>query len=174
MRHVAFLRAINVGGHIVRMEHLRKLFARMGFAGVETFIQSGNVFFDAKSGKTQTQEQVIEKALESALGYPVATFIRSLPELQSIAATQPFDGAEGTLYIGFLKEAPSGSACDSLLAIQTANDALHIGSREVYWHCRSKFKDATISGALIEKTLKMPATFRNVSTVRKMAAKVQT
>ncbi len=45
-RYVAFLRAVNVGGRIVKMDELRRLFAGAGFADVETFIASGNVIFD--------------------------------------------------------------------------------------------------------------------------------
>ena len=46
-RHVAFLRAINVGGHTVKMADLRRSFEALGFDAVETFIASGNVIFDA-------------------------------------------------------------------------------------------------------------------------------
>ena len=44
MRYAAFLRAINVGGHVVKMDQLRRLFESLGFSDVETFIASGNVF----------------------------------------------------------------------------------------------------------------------------------
>ena len=40
-RFIAFLRAVNVGGRIVKMEQLRTWFVRMGYSGVETFIASG-------------------------------------------------------------------------------------------------------------------------------------
>jgi len=45
-RYVAFLRAINVGGHNVKMDALRALFESMKLASVETFIASGNVIFE--------------------------------------------------------------------------------------------------------------------------------
>ena len=44
-RVVAFLRAINVGGHVVPMARLAELFRGLGLAEVETFIASGNVIF---------------------------------------------------------------------------------------------------------------------------------
>jgi uncharacterized protein (DUF1697 family) len=46
MRYVAFLRGINVGGHRVKMEHLRDLFTALRFSQVATFIASGNVIYD--------------------------------------------------------------------------------------------------------------------------------
>ena len=48
-RYIAFLRAINVGGRTVKMDHLRQLFADLGFAGATTFIASGNVIFASKA-----------------------------------------------------------------------------------------------------------------------------
>ena len=44
-RLIAFLRAINVGGHTVTMMKLRKEFEALGLQDVETFIASGNVIF---------------------------------------------------------------------------------------------------------------------------------
>jgi len=48
-KFIAFLRAINVGGHVVKMDQLRRFFEALGFANVETFIASGNVIFESKS-----------------------------------------------------------------------------------------------------------------------------
>ena len=51
-RYVAFLRAINVGGHNTKMAELRRLFEGLGFSGVEAFIASGNVIFETNSRAT--------------------------------------------------------------------------------------------------------------------------
>ena len=51
-RYIAFLRALNVGGHTVKMDHLRSLFEALGFGGVESFIASGNIIFDTPSTDT--------------------------------------------------------------------------------------------------------------------------
>jgi uncharacterized protein (DUF1697 family) len=45
-RYIAFLRAINVGGHTVKMELLCRLFESFGYSNVETFISSGNVVLE--------------------------------------------------------------------------------------------------------------------------------
>src|SRR5512142_285308 len=89
-RFVAFLRAINVGGHTVRMEELRRLFEGLGLKGVETFIASGNVFFEAPPEDAGYLERLIERRLQEALGYSVATFIRSAPQLAALTAYRPF------------------------------------------------------------------------------------
>jgi uncharacterized protein (DUF1697 family) len=175
-KYIAFLRAINVGGHTVKMDHLRSLFAALGFANVETFIASGNVIFDSTSKSTQALEKKIEGYLQETLGYPVATFIRSTSELARISEHKPFADSElnaagHTLYIGFMADRPSGSATANLRSLATKVDDFNVDGREVYWLCRAKFSDSKISGALLAKTLGLPATLRNATTVKKLAAK---
>jgi len=41
----------------------------------------------------------------------------------------------------------------------------------IYWLCRKKMSESTFSGALLERTIGMPATMRNSTTVKKLAAK---
>lgn len=175
-KYIAFLRAINVGGHTVKMDHLRRLFEAMGFSGVETFIASGNVIFEADTTNTEAMDRQIEAALQEALGYPVATFIRTSGELADVAQYQPFpeeawEAAGHTLYIAFLAAPPGHAAWQKLLAFTTTVDEFHLHGREVYWLCRKKMSESQFSGALLEKTLGLPATLRNSTTVKKMAAK---
>lgn len=176
LRYIAFLRAINVGGHTVKMEHLRSLFETMGFAQVETFIASGNVIFSSPQTDTPTLEQQIETHLQQSLGYSVATFIRTLAELETVSQYVPFpadelDPSGNTLYIAFLSTPPTQAVQDKLMALQTAVDSFHTQGREIYWLCRKKMMESTFSGALLEKTIGASATLRNITTVRKIALK---
>lgn len=175
-KYIAFLRAINVGGHTVKMDRLRDLFAGLGFGNVETFIASGNVIFDSTSKSTGALERKIESCLREALGYEVATFVRSTAHLAEIAQHKPFPdselNAEGhTVYIGFMAAEPSDAAKAKLLSLATKVDDFHLNGREVYWLSRSKFSESEISGALLAKILGMPATLRNSTTVKKITAK---
>jgi uncharacterized protein (DUF1697 family) len=168
MKYIAFLRAINVGGHVVKMDHLRRLFTAMGFENVETVIASGNVVFDGP----RVSAARIEEALEKALDYRVATFVRTVPELARIAAYKPFAETDRTtLHVGFLARPPSAAAAQKLMALSTKEDELQVNGAEIYWLRHGGFSDSQLSGALLEKTLGGEATFRNVSTVRRIAAK---
>jgi uncharacterized protein (DUF1697 family) len=158
------------------MDHLRSLFEELGFSSVETFIASGNVIFDSSSKSTRALEKKIETYLQETLGYAVATFIRSTSELAAIAGYKPFSdselNAEGhTLYIGFMADSPTSTVRKNLPSLVTKVDDVHLDGREVYWLCRTKFGDSLISGALLAKTLGMPLTLRNVTTIKKLAAK---
>jgi len=174
-KYVAFLRAINVGSHTVKMDHLRSLFQAMGFSNVETFIASGNVIFDSKSKNPKALESRIERALEDNLGYKVATFIRSISELAAVARYAPFHdcGEDGNvLYIGFVADHPGEESRQRLLSFSTKVDDFHIYGREVYWLNRKKLGPSQFpGGAKFEKSLGMLATLRNSNTVVKIALK---
>jgi uncharacterized protein (DUF1697 family) len=170
-RYAAFLRAINVGGRVVKMDRLRQLAGGIGLANVETFIASGNLVFESSIRTPAKLEALIERGLQEALQYRVATFVRSLDELAAIAARSPFEDAEGTLYVGFLRSAPDTAAVRAVRALSTDAESLDVIGRELYWLCRTRFSDSRLSGGALEKVLKGEATLRNVTTVKRMAAR---
>jgi uncharacterized protein (DUF1697 family) len=203
-RYIAFLRAINVGGHIVKMDRLRSLFEALGFSNVATFIASGNVIFDvpgvdaraanaqapdapdalapdalapdALAPDAQALERRIERALREALGYVVATFLRTPAELAAVARHRAFPSVDvaaeaHALYIGFLPAPPAPAAAEALLRLRTDADDLHVHGRELYWLCRTRMGESPLTGARLEKALGMPATLRNATTVERLVAK---
>lgn len=176
-RYIAFLRGINVGGHTVKMENLRALFATLGFSNVATFIASGNVIFEAQAEDTQSLERQIERHLRQALGYDVATFIRSASELAAVANYEAFPVADhalpgSSLYVAFLHAAPSDAVREKLKALRTSVDDFQHHEREIYWSCRTRLTESPVfSGGLLEKNVSVPMTMRNITTVKKLAAK---
>jgi uncharacterized protein (DUF1697 family) len=90
MIYIALLRGINVGGHLIKMERLRKLFMELGFTHVRTYIQSGNVFFESPQTDRKSVAQAIEQHLYQAFGYEVPVFLRTIPELEHLVAINPF------------------------------------------------------------------------------------
>jgi uncharacterized protein (DUF1697 family) len=172
-RHVALLRAINVGGHTVRMEQLRSLFEELSFTEVSTFIASGNVLFDARSKIAAGLERRIERHLEQSLGYAVATFVRTPSELAAAVEHEAFPAPivrnAHALWIGFLKEPPGAPALDRLMALACKTDDFRVHGREVHWLRRATSSEAIVTGASVEKALGSPMTTRNITTVRKLA-----
>jgi len=171
-RYIAFLRAINVGGHTVKMDHLRTLFVSLGFKNVQTFIASGNVIFQSSSKSPNILERKIGDHLRKSLGYDVATFIRSDSELIRIAKYKPFrdsPGDGGSIYIGFLHSPPEKESQKKLMTFRSVINDFHVHQREVYWFCRTRMVESDFSGAVLEKTFGMSATLRNSTTVTKLA-----
>ena len=174
-RSVAFLRAINVGGHVVRMEQLRAAFEAIPLAGVSTFIASGNVLFE--SGRASAQlELAVEKKLKGLLGYEVATMVRTAAEIAAIVQYVEKQGLGPgggvTLYVGFLKSAPSAAIGKAVAALSNEVDVLAVRGSELYWRCNKNFSESTVAGPRLEKLLGRPATFRNFNTVRRLAQKM--
>ena len=172
-KYVALLRAINVGGHTVKMDHLKKLFEKMGFAKVETFIASGNVIFDTNFKNQNSAKQKIEQELEKSLGYKVAAFIRTTNELKTISEYKAFKDSDlnnenNKLYIGFLDSTPSKENQNKVNAMQDEANEFHFNNKELYWLCRKNFSDSGISGKTLEKALGMETTIRNSTTIGKM------
>ena len=174
-RFIAFLRAINVGGHNVKMDTLRGLFEAMAFSDVETFIASGNVIFHSSSEDAKSLEQTIEQKFRQALGYEVATFIRTDVEVARTANYKPFTELEMqsavALNIVFLAKPLTQENQQILNGLKTAIDDFNVCDREIYWLCKKKQSESTFSNVVFEKTLKAKATFRSANTVSKIAAK---
>jgi uncharacterized protein (DUF1697 family) len=171
-RYFAFLRAINVGGHTVTMETLCKLGVSFGLSDVETFIASGNLIFQSPETNTIVLEQKIASGLQSALGYEVATIIRSEAELATYQAFPQSElDAAAALNIAFLARSLDAEAKDKLAALTTGIDRFVSHTREVYWLCQKKQSESTFSNPVLEKTLGMKSTLRGVNTIRKLAAR---
>jgi uncharacterized protein (DUF1697 family) len=176
-KYIAFLRAINVGGHTVKMDYLRSLFEGLGFENVATFIASGNIIVDSPDLNTMELEQMIEGTLCSALGYTVATFLRTPAELHEIITLKPFSPVDWAdpanhIYIGFLQERPAEEARMRLVNLSSLEDEFAISGREFYWLRRGRMSDSKVSGAQLERLLGLPSTLRNISTLRKLVEKV--
>lgn len=173
-RYIALLRAINVGGHNLKMEQLRALFAELGLSGVETFIASGNVIFEAPQDDASALAERVEAHLRAALGYEVTTFLRTPAELAAVARYEPFPGVAApsdALYICFFAAPPAPEAEANLRALGGEDDEFHAHERDLYWLRRSKISDSQIPAAALARALGAPNTMRNATTVRKLAAK---
>ena len=174
-RYIAFLRAINVGGHVVKMDELRGYFEALGFSNVETFIASGNVIFETKSRGLPALQNKIEAHLHESLGYEVLTFLRSDAEVAAIASYRAFSPAAAkaatVISVGFLREPLSVDATKLLMTFRTEVDDFHVNGREVYWLCRIRTSESAFFNVPFEKRMNARATFRNMNTVTKIAAK---
>jgi uncharacterized protein (DUF1697 family) len=170
---VAFLRAINVGGHVVKMDQLREIFAAMDLANVQTFIQSGNVVFDSAKPAADL-ETAIEARLHKVLGYPVATFIRTPTELREILTCRPLTAAErqaaANVMVGFTRARIPAEQQKMLQALCGPIHQFRTHGREIYW-MRSKLGDfGDVKGSRMDKATGV-ATFRSLTTITKIVDK---
>jgi len=174
-RYIAFLKAINVGGHNVKMEELRRIFQSLSFNNVETFIASGNVIFETDLEDTKNLQLKIERQLNNALGYDVSTFLRTDKQLAQIAQYKPFSEKKISkavaFNVGFMKQHPGKEQLDNILSIGTDIDDFHVHNTELYWICQTRQSESTIDAKKLERAISTPITLRTIKTIYRLTAK---
>jgi uncharacterized protein (DUF1697 family) len=161
---VALLRAVNVGGTgKLPMRDLKAMCAGLGFAGVRTYIASGNVVFTAGLSEAAVKAS-LEAAMAAYARKPVGVFVRTASEMSAILAANPFPDAPPARVAAIFLDAPPGK--DMLDGVRGQEDeAIVLGRREIYVHY--------VNG-MGRSRLSIPAaaagTARNMNTVAKLAA----
>ncbi len=109
MLYGAFLRGINVGKHNrVRMADLAQMCTDVGLPDVQTYLQSGNLYFESDLTADQVVS-LLECACERGGLSKVSVVVRSLPELQALVAVSPFPPKpppELLQMVAFLRDVP--------------------------------------------------------------------
>ena len=160
--YVALLRAVNVGGQLLKMDDLKRIASELGLGSPRTFIASGNLLFT--SDKTeQALKAEMEAAIAGHMGKPIGVMMRSAAEMAGVAAANPFAGEPGNRVVAiFLDQAPSTDTAKE--AKNVADERVALGRREIYVH---------YPGGQGQSKLRIPAaaagTARNMNTVAKLA-----
>jgi uncharacterized protein (DUF1697 family) len=161
--YVALLRGINVAGaRKVPMADLRGLFGALGYADVRTYIQSGNVVFNAPAGAPTRIRSAVEKAIEEAFGFDVTVLLRTAAEMKATAKQNPYgDDA----YVTFLDDTPDAKRVKALDTAAFAPDEFAIYGRDVFVRCPNGYGRTKINNTFFERKLATKATTRNWRTV---------
>ena len=173
-RFVAFLRGINVGGHVVAKEKLQEAFASLGFQNVYTYKQSGNVIFEANSEDPQEIKAKIEEKIRVCLGFDAAVFVRTFSQLEGIISFDPFKNQSkaGTSFlVTFLPITPSTFPLQLPQTIpkSTAKVISAVGT-EVFSVTHGGGEGA-LPNPFLESKLKVKATTRNLNVIREIFKK---
>jgi len=169
---IAFLRAVNVGRRTVSMARLVEIFDELGHRDVWTYINSGNVIFDA-AGSRADLERSIEAALEDEYGFEVTTFVRTATEIDRVLQVEPFAVADGdTYFVTFLKTTPSAETIRLLESSSNEFDTLVVRGREVHWRMRGRSTDTKLKKKDWKVVGELGSTSRNTTMLRKLASKL--
>jgi uncharacterized protein (DUF1697 family) len=136
-RYVALLRGINVGGrNLIKMTALKACFEKHGLREVTTFIQSGNVLFDAAGPQRRLVEE-IEALLAATFDYEARVVLRSRQQLRAVVEGAPKGfGAQPQLYrydAIFLKEPLKAAAAMKSVATREGVDHAWAGNGVLYF-----------------------------------------
>jgi uncharacterized protein (DUF1697 family) len=172
MKHVAFLRGINVGGkNKIKMETLREICSALGFENVKTYINSGNVIFETPETDDKKLAAKIETAIEKEFTLKIKVLARTFAEIKEIIKNNPFAGQfenEKDLHVFFLDEELPDEKRLLLLSNNSETEQFAVINREIFCLLRVSVLDSLIGKDYIGKKLKVSATARNWRTVNKV------
>ncbi|HEV7839676.1 MAG TPA: DUF1697 domain-containing protein [Gemmatimonadaceae bacterium] len=170
----AFLRGINVGGNKkVAMSALKVFFEDLGFTGVKTLLQSGNVVFRGKSKSDAQLETLLGKEAQKRLNLECDFFVRTPEDLERVIANNPFpreaERDPSHLIVLFLKTEAEQKHIDDLAAAIVGPERVEGVGRETYVYYGEGMGRSRLTNAVIEKRIGR-ATGRNWNTIGKTLA----
>lgn len=173
MKVISILRGINVGGNRkVPMVELKALYEELKFKNIVTYIQSGNVIFEANGSDLKDLPKKIEQKIFSKYKFTVPVIIRTAAEMQSVINKNPFLKQKcidvDKLHVTFLAEAPNGDNLNKIKGLSYEPDKYAIVSKEVYLYCPNGYGNTKLNNNFFENKLKVTATTRNWRTVNEL------
>lgn len=169
---VALLRGINVGGkNKLPMKDLAEIFVDAGCANVATYIQSGNVIFEASNALSKKIAAIVKAEIESRFGLSIPVVLRSAEEMSTVVSSNPFLSAGADpehLHVAFLSGEPSADRVAAIDADRSPGDAFAVRSRDVFLHLPNGVAKTKLSNAFFDSKLATTSTVRNWRTVLKL------
>jgi uncharacterized protein (DUF1697 family) len=174
---VAMLRAVNVGGNgKVPMAGLRELAVSLGFEGVKTIVNSGNLAFRAQAKSAAALESKISAGCQEKFGVATDALVRGEQEWAAVIAANPFleeaKSDPARLVVMPLHHEPTAEALKALqkVAAGLGREQIRAVGRELFMFYPDGQADTKLTIKLIEKSLGTTGTGRNWNTVQKLLA----
>ena len=167
-RYIALLRGINVSGQkSVKMDALKSALSDLSFEDVRTYIQSGNIVFDAAVQPFSEIEKQIETCILEKFGFEVPVMVLDESMWEKWVAENPFlEIAEDIkhLHVTILGDEPDLERVKILDEAAFLPDRFQILGRVVYLYCPGGYGNTKLSNSFFENKLKKRATTRNWKT----------
>lgn len=172
-RYVALLRGINVSGrNPIRMSELRELFSDLGFAGVQTYIQSGNVIFTGAETSSEL-ERHIELGIQERFSLSIPVVVRTGGTWLRILEACPFPTAAAEdpskLHVLMSKQAVPGEAVGMLRTRAGHGESVEMAADCLWIFYPSGSGRSKLTPALIDRAAGSPVTARNWKTALAVA-----
>ena len=180
--HLALLRGINLGSrNKVPMAELREVVTSLGYTGVTTYIQSGNVLFTAPDTDPAKLASALEAAITEAFGLRVSVVVLSRDDLAQILDRNPYreEPNPKLVHVVFLNtELPPElldrvKAAESAVTAKGSRDAVAALGPALYLHTPDGFGTSELAQAVLRILVPsgkhhIAATARNWSTATKL------
>ena len=172
----ALLRGINVGkAKRVAMADLRKLVSGLGYGGVRTLLNSGNIVFDAPPGKPDAIAGRIEKAFATRIGFASRVTVLAGGDVAAAVRENPLAAVADNpsrMLIVVPREPRALARLKPLLAESWTPEAIAVGRHAAYLWC----PDGVSAGRLwpaVDRLLGEDGTARNLATMTKLLSLVK-
>jgi uncharacterized protein (DUF1697 family) len=175
-RYVALFRGINVGkAKRIAMADLRVLLEGLGYTGVRTLLNSGNVVFDGPGEVPSKHAQAIRTAVSRKLGIDALVIIKSSKDMAAVIAgnklgTMASDPAR--LLVALTEDANGLAVLDSLPKTKWGSGKIQIGKHAAYVWLPDGVLGSKL-GTMLLKELADSGTTRNWSTILKINSLLQ-
>jgi uncharacterized protein (DUF1697 family) len=178
MRYISLLRGINVGGNkTIKMAELKTLYESLGFAQVQTLLQSGNVVFQSDSADSVAIVQQLETGIQAHFGFEVKIILRTAPQWDALITNAPFSAEQrddpAKMLVLCLTAAPHPDHLTTLLATYSGSEKIYLQGDTLYAYYTDGMGRSKLDHAFLERKLKVIGTGRNWNTVLKLQALAQ-
>lgn len=167
--YLALLRGINVGGkNRLPMKDLIGIFSELGCREVRSYIQSGNVLFDATPDVAEGLPGLVAARIADRFGYRSPVILRTAVDIAAVIAGNPFLSAgcvEDELHVYFLADRPDPARAGQLDPDRSPTDRFELRGREIYLRLPNGMARTRLTNAYFDANLATTSTGRNWRTV---------
>jgi uncharacterized protein (DUF1697 family) len=170
--YITLLRGVNVGGYNkVPMAELRIVASKLGWTNVVTYIQSGNLVFNAPLSRAEVEIR-LEQTIQRRFKVAVPAIVRSAREWQGYIKSLPFRAAAKStpqfVQLGLAKASPNRGAATALQE-RGMNGERVIQSGDVLWiYFPEGVGKSKLTPVLLDRLVGSAVTMRNWLTVTKL------
>jgi uncharacterized protein (DUF1697 family) len=154
------------------METLKKIYAGLGLADVQSYIQSGNIVFRTKESDPARIGAKIQAAIKKESSFDVPVMVIELKEMKKIAKENPFAGDKSKdqnfLHVSFISADPGKAMIGKIDGALYLPDEFRWKDRAVYLYCPGGYGKTKLNNGFFENKLKLTATTRNWKTVNEL------
>lgn len=169
--HVAFLRAVNVGGRKVLKDELVDAFTSFGAPDSWTFLASGNVGFHTP--ERPGLSAALTEHLGEVFGFEVPVMVRAAEAVRRIARMDPFREADGVRYVALAHDTLDEEVVARLDASGDGTDAFQADGRELWWNRPDgRYSTSVYAGPRLERVAGVALTVRRHATLQRLAKKL--
>jgi uncharacterized protein (DUF1697 family) len=174
--YVALLRGINLARtRRVAMSDLRGWLADLGYEGIRTHLQSGNVVF-ASDKRPDAIARELEARLAEETGFAIGCVLRTAAELRAVVDADPLGEVvtnPSRYMVTFMASAPGKDWRARMSKLDPAAyepERFHVGERELFTWTPDGIRDSKLMRDLAAIPSTTVVTARNWNTVTKLLA----